>query len=318
MLMKPYFWLRPAQLLRRARLAVIAPEDPLLVKLPWGLMIECHPYEVIGSSLARTGVYDIVTTEALMRLVDPGELALDVGANIGYMTSALAARMGATGRIIAFEPNPSVFEMLETNVARWQVAGLAEIETLQRAVSDRSGSAELAVPAARSDNQGTATLLTPGAPYPSVRTVTVDTVTLDELIPQEHVGLLKLDVERHEASVLGGGRRLLTERRIRDIVFEDHDAYPNVTTAFLEHNGYAIFTLALRPLGVSLMPPGNGELATSWDAPARIATLDPGRVRARLFARGWSCLRRPEGVSDEPAIGVTACPRTAGCHAANP
>ena len=61
---------------------------------------------------------DLAVSEALWRLLDPGALALDVGANIGFMTNLMAWRSGPCGRVLAFEPHPEVFRSLAENVER--------------------------------------------------------------------------------------------------------------------------------------------------------------------------------------------------------
>lgn len=291
-LLKPYLWRRPGQLLRRAQRRLSGAGDPLLVKLPWGATIECHPWEAIGSALDRTGVFEIATTELLVRLLDPGEVAVDVGANIGYMTSLLAARAGATGRVLAFEPNPYVYETLVRNVARLSRPGMASVEPSQAAISDEAGTAELILPEPNAVNLGTGRIADPSPGAPARHTVTVATVSLDQLLLHDSVGLLKIDVEGHEDAVLRGAQKLLRERRIRDVVFEDHNAYPSTTTSLLEDHGYSIFAIVQRPLGVRVLPPETEELHRSWDAPMRLATADPARAEDRVRRRGWRSLGR--------------------------
>jgi ubiquinone/menaquinone biosynthesis C-methylase UbiE len=87
-----------------------------MVTTAWGLPLEARSDESIGYSLITTGVFDLPVTETLLRLADSGELAIDVGANIGAMTSALAAAVGPAGEVWAFEPNPSVLAVLERSI----------------------------------------------------------------------------------------------------------------------------------------------------------------------------------------------------------
>ncbi len=58
-----------------------------------------RPAEGVGRSLWRLGVYDLVTCELCWRLLDPGETAVDVGANIGVVTGLLARRAGPAGEV---------------------------------------------------------------------------------------------------------------------------------------------------------------------------------------------------------------------------
>jgi FkbM family methyltransferase len=293
LLLKPYFWLRPSQILRRLVCALPASPGPRLVRLPWGLVVECNSTEMLGRALVRTGVFELATTEALVRLVDPGELALDVGANIGYMTSLLARASGAGGRVIAYEPNPDVYQQLVRNVRRWPDAALAKVEVREAALSDRSGTAPLTIPEGNSEWSAIGDQPTARAPTSEHVTVPVQTVTLDGELQSEAVGVLKLDVEDHEAAALRGALTLLKNKRIRDILFEDHDSYPSETTKALEAHGYVIFDIVPRALGVAMVAPNSAAPYASWDAPMRLATLDPVRAHSRLGRRGWMSLTDP-------------------------
>jgi FkbM family methyltransferase len=64
------------------------------------------------------GVKDLVVTEAIWRLVRPGDTVLDVGANVGYMSLVAAARMGLRGHVFAFEAHPQLFDELPRNASR--------------------------------------------------------------------------------------------------------------------------------------------------------------------------------------------------------
>ena len=106
-----YVW-RPSQIGRR--LAAGAPGGHRTVVLPWGVEIEVDTGESVGSGIARLGVHEAAVTEAMWRLADPTDLALDVGANIGYFTSLLASRVD---RVVAFEAHPLLAERQKFNLA---------------------------------------------------------------------------------------------------------------------------------------------------------------------------------------------------------
>src|SRR5689334_21718882 len=59
--------------------------------------------------------YERETKSALRKLVSPGTLALDIGANIGAHTLHLAQLVGADGRVMAFEPTDFAFRKLRRN-----------------------------------------------------------------------------------------------------------------------------------------------------------------------------------------------------------
>ena len=98
-LSKPWYFHRPGQLLRRLWSGLVGlPSAPVVVLLPWGVELEVDPRETIGRAIWTTGIYDLAVSETLFRLTRSGDLVVDAGANIGYMSGLLAVRAGVTGR----------------------------------------------------------------------------------------------------------------------------------------------------------------------------------------------------------------------------
>lgn len=279
LLNKPYYIFRPTQAFRR--LALLLGRDPRNVVLPWGLPIRFDRSEAVGDAIARIGLYDLTVCEALWRLADPGDLAVDAGANIGVMTSVLAVSVGKTGEVVALEPHPRTFERLAANVAHWHDA--STITPARKALSDQLGIATLHLPA----DAATATLSANG---PAV--AEVECTTLDELLGERRVGVLKLDVEGHEEAVLVGARRALVDRRVRDIVFEDLAPPPTAVMRLLEEAGYSLFKLDCRLLRLALIGIDGPFRHRVFESPNYLATLDPGRARSRIGSWGWQVLRR--------------------------
>jgi FkbM family methyltransferase len=290
---KPQYILRPRQVVRRMRVTRAPERAKVTSQMPWGLTLTYDPRDELGSSVARTGVYELPVTEAMFRLSDPGELAIDIGANIGYMTGVLAVAVGPAGSVLAFEPHPALHGELLGNVAAWRRrGGVAEIEVHQTAVSADTGSALLYVPAGFGANRGTSSLDAIDALAAAeleVRTVTLDAV----LEGRGPVGLLKIDVEGHEEAVLQGARRLLRSRAVRDILFEEHRALPTPVTRRLEAEGYTVLGLAERLAGLRLADPTADASRARWHAQTYLATHDPVRARRRIRGLGWIALGTP-------------------------
>lgn len=155
-LLKPEYLWRPSQLLRRLS---FRPDDEYRpLPLPWNSTIRACPAEDIGRAIAKQGVYDLPVTEAIMRLAEAGETSLDVGANIGYMTLVLALSVCPRGRVLSFEPNPDVLQLLRTNVSTWTSPQIAPIEIHTVALSDRDGEGRLGFPVDYRQNTGVASL----------------------------------------------------------------------------------------------------------------------------------------------------------------
>ena len=278
-LLNPEYFYRPSQILRRLS---FKPSLDATLPLPWRCAITTNSTDTIGRAIATQGVYDLPVTEALMRLADPDETALDVGANIGYMSLVLALSVGSRGRVICFEPNADVLPKLRRNADNWKALNAAPIEIHSVALSDHEGAGSLGFPAAYSENLGVASLEfgEGGVRVPLCR---LDSLDLSS------AGVMKVDVEGHEASVFAGAAKLLVKKQIRDIVFEEHDAYPARSHAVLLEHGYQVFRLTRSAWGPLLLPP---------QAPPRqahspsnfLATADASRAEARFRARGWTAL----------------------------
>jgi len=137
--------------------------------------------------------------------VGPGDLVFDVGAHVGDRSLAFAA-LG--GRVIAFEPQPTLAAWL-----RRSLAGREGIELVEQAVGAEPGVAELqisrATPTVSSLNARWTRDI--GARNPGFsrvrwdRRVEVPVTTLDRLIDIHGCPrFCKIDVEGHEAEVLAG------------------------------------------------------------------------------------------------------------------
>lgn len=285
-LYKPYYLLSPKRLVHRFT-------GDLTVShtcLPWELPISFQPGSIIGTQLVRHGVHDLVLSEALFRITEPTDSCVDVGANIGYTTSLLASRSGPGGRVLSFEPAPDVFALLMSNIRSWRGARIAEIDARQMAVSSVQSQLTLATPVTDRGDSGGRTLENI---EDALEVVPVQSATLDGSAPGS-IDVLKIDVEGHELSVLHGSERLLGQRAIRDLVFEDHRRPPTAVTDRLAEAGYSVFRIEQGVGGPRLIEEIDRDFDIYWDAPNYLATVEPERALERFRRRGWGCLR-PRG-----------------------
>lgn len=282
-LYKPYYLRSPKRLVHRLAGDLTASTT----RLPWELPIRFQPGSYVGTKLARNGVHDLVLTETLCRITDPGDICVDVGANIGYTTSLLATCSGPGGRVISFEPAPDMFALLEANIESWHGAQVAEIDARMTAVSAIVSQVTLTTPAAHDGDVSARTLehVDDGLESISVQACTLDASGIDQ------IGVLKVDVEGHELAVLAGCDRLLSEHKVRDIVFEEYREPPTAVTTRLAEAGYEVFRVEQGTGGPRLVRDIERRFAVYWDAPNYLATIDQARAIARLRRRGWDCLR---------------------------
>jgi len=285
---RPYYWFRPWQLLARLRARPPSDGEPRLLRTAWGSRLYCWP-DSLGLAVGRNGVYDLAVAETLARLAEPGETAVDAGANVGLMSNLLALAVGAEGRVISFEAHPLIQQTLSRNIASWsERRELAPVELRPVAVSSARGTLPLSFdPETFAYNKGTATLRAGIAEH----TIDVRTTRLDEEL-RGPVGVLKLDVEMHELDALEGAEGLLRDGQIRDIVFEEHEPPPTPVTQLLCTYGYTIIGIRQGLAGPIASTPAEAYRRQLWDPPALLATREAERASARLRRRGWVCLGR--------------------------
>ena len=94
-ILTPTYFFQPLQLFKRVgRKYLWRSRSNATVTLPWGLAIRVNPHEALGHEIVNHGLYEVAVTEVLWRLTEPGDFAVDGGANIGYTTGNLAVRVG--------------------------------------------------------------------------------------------------------------------------------------------------------------------------------------------------------------------------------
>ncbi len=152
---------------------------------------------------------------ALNRL-PPGGVAFDIGANLGEWTLPLARAAGPGGRVLAFEPNPTVADALARSL---RIGGLRQVTLHRAALSDSEGTAPFIV-AAGNSGESRIGAAADGSEI-QVRTRLLDAVAAEAGLAR--IDLVKIDVEGHERKVLEGGRATIERFRPALVVEIGHE-----------------------------------------------------------------------------------------------
>jgi FkbM family methyltransferase len=136
------------------------------------------------------------------------EVMLDVGANTGFF-SLLTKAINPTARVIALEPSPHNFSILQQNVA---LNGF-DIECVGAAATDKDAEVTLHDFAGISYSASLNAASTPGTFERKVRGVKLDTLAHEQRV-LGRPALIKIDVEGHEPQVLAGARELIASRPV--------------------------------------------------------------------------------------------------------
>ena len=156
-------------------------------------------------------------TRLIAEIVAEGDTCVDVGANIGYFSVMMAGKCGQSGRVYAYEPEPTNVRALAENVKIAQDQGRQIILTAA-AVSQGAGTVELIRGEESTLHQvRSATEVSgPAELVPSVN-LAEDLASKGASGP---IKLLKIDVEGHEAAVLKGCAELFDRRMVQAAVVE--------------------------------------------------------------------------------------------------
>lgn len=149
--------------------------------------------------------------EPIKRLVKPGDVAIDLGANIGWYSHVLANLVGKTGRVYSIEPIPDTFRLLSAVATAWR---LKNVELLNVAVSDKDGSAVMEIPLHEygGKNFYMAKIVSGSqSSSSSNKRYTVAVRSMDSLFQTiaERVSFIKCDVEGHELAAFKGAEKFL-------------------------------------------------------------------------------------------------------------
>jgi FkbM family methyltransferase len=198
------------------------------------------------------GAFERDEVRFMRRWVKSGNIALDVGANVGYLTAILAGAVGPKGKVYAFEPNPVVFSQLRVLADASQGA----IEAFRYAVTDEVGNEPAVTRFYVSPDHPMWSSTMAECAESSSGEIEVPAISLSEFCGQNElarVDFIKIDVEGGEAGVLRGMHRFLVNGGRPAIMCEvasGVDAIRAQSLAavekFLLEFDYAVFQIANR------------------------------------------------------------------------
>lgn len=160
--------------------------------------------------------HERATIIAVLSRLSIGDCAWDVGANVGFYTRLMAAVVGDSGRVFAFEPNAVTYQELQANAA-----GLSNTTLISKGLSDTDGVASFAAPA----DHSSASRIMSDSTKAEGRLEQIDITCGNTLLDQGMLPLprfAKVDVEGHELQALRGMTRVLSNPSFRCILVEVH------------------------------------------------------------------------------------------------
>jgi len=203
------------------------------IKIPTG--INRGATWVVGSGRHQCwmGTYERAMQDVICRLVRPGMVAWDVGANVGFYTVALSNLVGSNGHVVAFEPDGLNAAYLLRHI---ELNKVTNVQVVQAAVCSSVGLISFSVGAASTN----------GA-IVDASCLKVPSLSPDEFLSTRNgmpPDFMKIDVEGAEAEVLMGSARLLAMHK-PDLVVAMHSPEAKRACAeILKRAGYSLYNLA--------------------------------------------------------------------------
>jgi FkbM family methyltransferase len=175
-----------------------------------------NPNDFIGATLEIYGEWGYSEITLLSQLIKPGNVVLDVGANIGTHTLSLANLVQPEGFVFSFEPQRITFEFLSANIV---LNNLTNVFPMHVGVGNEPG--EILVPVVNPNKMANAGAfgIEGHSEGDSVRVITIDS------IPLARCNLIKIDVEGMEIKVLEGARQTIIKHR--PIIFLENNVPKN-------------------------------------------------------------------------------------------
>jgi FkbM family methyltransferase len=180
------------------------------------------------------GTFERYEQDLLSRIVVPGDVVFDIGANVGFYTLLAARLVAPTGIVVAFEPVARNIRYLRRHL---EMNGCSNVRVFAAAVSDQVGTANFEAGPSHSEGH----LITDDSPASSAYSVSL--VTLDRLVAQRETPipqLIKIDVEGAEYAVLRGATDLLRSARPQILLSTHSTALRHQCTEYLTRMGYDV------------------------------------------------------------------------------
>lgn len=213
-----------------------------LVRLQSGRRIYVDSRDINhAQEMMITGMWERFNTDLFHRILKPGDVFVDVGANFGYFSMLAGMLVGAKGKLYAFEPIPRVFELLTKSLkANGFLQGKAKV--YQMAVSDKAEQIELHY---KDGDFSGGSLYIPESrvKQENFSTTVVTTTTLDAVGIEEPVDFIKIDAEGSESKIIEGMSELIGNSPNLKILLEYNEAYIN------KHQPVASFKEKLKAFG---------------------------------------------------------------------
>jgi FkbM family methyltransferase len=175
----------------------------MLGRLKNGQWIAVYKTDIKGNSLVDEGINEPIIHQIMQKVVKPGDVTIDLGANYGMITLSLGQFVGPQGKVFTLEASPPIAKVAALNA---YINGLHQSTTYNIALMDKNGPVHMRIDNRWSGKTMVATKDTG---------VEVEGITLDDLLDRvsggnpPHIDFYRLDIQGCECVALAGSQKTI-------------------------------------------------------------------------------------------------------------
>jgi FkbM family methyltransferase len=161
-------------------------------------------FERIQSYMYFIGEFERYETKKFIHAINPGNVVMDLGANIGYYSLIASKYIGHEGHVFSFEASPKVYESLCKNCS----LGNKNISHFNLAIADKEGKLKFNLPQ-NPQEQGSGSLSTN-----NTGDIEVESISIDQFVQTENItrlDFIKMDIEGAEVKAFLGMKETISK-----------------------------------------------------------------------------------------------------------
>jgi FkbM family methyltransferase len=206
------------------------PDSDLVTKTIFGSRISVNPSDILGRYVYYFGVWEPNLTSWIAQRLAPGDVFIDIGANIGYYVLLASRLVGDSGKSVAIEALPAIFSQLQRNL---RINKVENVRAVNCAAWDKE---EMITMYTHTDDSPVTTTAMPGwaSEWHLERKCQVPAAPVSTILEPDEIKvarLIKIDVEGAEWHVLSGMRSMMAQCR------DDLEIIVEVTPQMLQTEG---------------------------------------------------------------------------------
>jgi FkbM family methyltransferase len=167
----------------------------------FGSTLQVDASDIVGKHIYYFGIWEPNLTHWIQRRLSPGDLFIDVGANIGYYSLLASKLVGNSGKVVSVEALPQIFSRLESNLRQNDSSNVRAVNV---AAWDKTEKVKIFT--RQEGPSGSTTLISDWAnQWHLQQQIEIDAKPLSVILTQEEIKtarLIKIDVEGAEWHVI--------------------------------------------------------------------------------------------------------------------